>query len=187
MSPGLTHCFGEYYINNSVITPTESVKDLGITVDSSLKFHTHTSTVAARANRMLALINKSFEYLNTSMLLQLFKSFVRPILEYGNTVWGPMFVLDQQLVEKIQRRATRLVKEFKDLSYVDRLHNLNLPSLKYRRVRGDLIYISKLVHNLLDMDPASLFTFQPSSITRGHCFKIFKPHATSLPRCHFFL
>ena len=88
---------------------------------------------------MLALINKSFEYLSTNMLLQLYKSFVRPILEYGNTVWGPMFVLDQQSVEKIQRRATKLVREIKDLSYVDRLHILNLPSLKYRRVRGDLI------------------------------------------------
>ena len=97
-----------------------------------------------------------------------------------------MYVLDQQSVEKIQRRATKLVREFKDPLYVDRLHILNLPSFQYRCVRGDLIYIYKVVHNLLDMDPASLFTFQPSSFTRGHCFKIFKPHATSLPRWHFF-
>ena len=177
---------GSYYINGSVITPTESVKDLGIIVDPSLKFHIHTSTVTARANRMLALINKLFEYLSTNMLLQLHKSFVRPILEYGNAVWGPMFVLDQQSVEKIQRRATKLVREIRDLSYVDILHILNLPSLKYRRVRGDLIYTYKLVHNLLDIDPASLFTFRSLSITRGHCFKIFKPHATSLLRHHFF-
>ena len=80
---GPTHCYIEYYINRSVITPTESVKDLGIIVDSSIKFHTHTGIVAARANRMLALINKSFEYLSTNMLLQLYKLFVRPILEYG--------------------------------------------------------------------------------------------------------
>ena len=91
-----------------------------------------------------------------------------------------MFVLDQQSVEKIQGRATKLVKEIKDLSYVDRLHILYLPSLKYRHVRGDLFYTYKLVYNLLDMDPASLFTFRSLSITRGHCFKIFKPHATSL-------
>ena len=83
---GLTDCYGGYYINGSVIIPTESVKDLVIIVDPSLKFHIHTSTVTARANRMLALINKSFEYLSTNMLLQLYKSFVHPILEYGNTV-----------------------------------------------------------------------------------------------------
>ena len=145
---GPTHCYGGHYINGSVITPTESVKDLGIIVDPSLKFHIHTSTVTARANQMLALIKKSFEYLSTNMLLQLYKSLVCPILEYGNIVWGPMFVLDQQSVEKIQRRATKLVREIKDLSYVDRLHILNLPSLKYRRVGGDLIYTYTLVHNL---------------------------------------
>ena len=130
----------------------------------------HTNTVPARSqlNASINQLNKSFE-LSTNMLLQLHKSFVRPILEYGNTVWGPMFVLDQQSVEKIQRRATKLVREIKD-SYVDRLRILNLPSLKYRCVRGDLIYTYKLVHNLLD-DPASLFTFRSSSsITRGYCF-----------------
>ena len=70
-----------------------------------------------------------------------------------------MFVFDQQSVKKVQRRATKLVREIKNLSYVDRLHNLNLPSLKYRRIRGDLIYTYKLAHNLLVMDPVSLFTF----------------------------
>ena len=82
---GPIHLYGKYHINGSEITPTESVKDLGIIVDSSLKFHMHTSTVAARANRLLALINKSFEYLKANMLLQLYKSFVRPILEYVYT------------------------------------------------------------------------------------------------------
>ena len=183
---GPIHLYGKYHINGSEITPTDSVKDLGIIVDSSLKFHMHTSTVAARANRLLALINKSFEYLNTNMLLQLYKSFVHPILEYGNTVWGPMFTLDQQSVEKIQRRATKLVGEIKDLPYVDRLRYLNLPSLRYRRLRGDLIYTYKLTHNLLDVDPVSLFTFRSSSTTRGHCYKIYKPRATSLQQSQFF-
>ena len=86
---GLTHSYGNYCINGNVITSTESVKDLGIVVDSSLKFHNHTAIVTARANRILAVINKSFEHLNTNVLLQLYKSFVHPILEYGNIIWGP--------------------------------------------------------------------------------------------------
>ena len=89
-------------MNGNVITSTESIKDLGITVDCSLKFHSHTAIVTAKANRILAVINKSFEYLNTNMLPQLYKSFVRPILEYGNIVWGPQFILDQQSVEKFK-------------------------------------------------------------------------------------
>jgi len=173
-------------MNGNVITSTESIKDLGITVDCSLKFHSHTAIVTAKANRILAVINKSFEYLNTNMLPQLYKSFVRPILEYGNIVWGPQYIVDQQLVEKIQRRATKLVSEIKELQYVDRLKHLNLPSLRYRRRRGDLIYAYKLFHNMLDMDSSSLFTLRSISITRGHNFKIFKSHATCLPRRHFF-
>ena len=54
-SASATHCYGEYYINDSVISPMESVKDLGITVNSFLKFHAHTSIVAARTNQMIAL------------------------------------------------------------------------------------------------------------------------------------
>ena len=96
------HSYGNYCIDGNVITSTESVKDLGIAVDSSLKFHNHTAIVTARANRILAVINKSFEYLNTNMLLQLYKSFVRPILEYGNIIWGPQFILNQQSVEKFK-------------------------------------------------------------------------------------
>ena len=90
-------------------------------------------------------------------------------------------VLDQQSVEKVQRKATKLVRGIKDLSYVNRLCNLNLPSLAC--TRGDLIYtyMYKLAHNLLDMNPASLpFRHHASSITRGDDFKIFKSHATCL-------
>jgi len=65
--------------------------------------------------------------------------------------WGPPFILDQQSVEKIQR-VTKLVSEIKELQYVDRLKYLNLPSLRYRHRRGDLIYAYKLFHNMLDMD-----------------------------------
>jgi len=59
---GCTHCYGDYYMNGNVITSTESIKDLGITVDCSLKFHSHTAIVTTKANRILAVINKSFEY-----------------------------------------------------------------------------------------------------------------------------
>ena len=94
------------------------------------------------------------------MLLQLYKSFVHPILEY---VWkyymgSTVHILDQQSVEKIQRIATKLVSEIKDLQYVDRLNHLNLPSLRYQHHRGDLIYTYRLFHNMLDMDSSSLFT-----------------------------
>jgi len=76
--------------------------DLGILFDSHLKFHDHTSVATAKANCVLGLISKSFEYLDPTMLNRLFKTLVCPILEYGNAIWGPHFILDQQNIEKVQ-------------------------------------------------------------------------------------
>jgi len=65
----------------------------------------------------------------------LFKILVRPIIEYGNTIWGPHFILDQRKLDNIQCRATRLVENLQDKSYTERLQIMNLPSLKFRRLR----------------------------------------------------
>ena len=54
---------------------------------------------------------------------------VRPILEYGNVIWGPRYVLDQHKLEGVQRRATKLVPSLRDKSYIDQLTSVNLPSL----------------------------------------------------------
>ena len=69
------------------------------------------------------------------MILTLYKSLLRPILEYGNIIWGPHFTLDQRAIEHTQRRATKLVLELKDSEYVEQLEALDLPSLLYRRTR----------------------------------------------------
>ena len=64
------------------------------------------------------------------MLLQLYKSMVQPILEYGNVIWGPHYVLDQQTLEDVQWYATKLVPSLRDESfYTDQLTSLNLPVL----------------------------------------------------------
>ena len=63
------------------------------------------------------------------MMLSLYKTIVRPIVEYGNVIWGPHFALDQQSIEKIQRRATKLISTLHHVPYTNRLALLKLPSL----------------------------------------------------------
>lgn len=99
----------------------ETHKDLGILVGNHLKFHQHTSAVTAKANCMLSLINKSFEFPDPDLLIRLFKPLVHPIIKYGNTIWGPHFILDQRKIENIQHRATRLFTKFYDKPYTERL------------------------------------------------------------------
>ena len=103
------------------------------------------------------------------MLLSLYKTIVRPIVEYGNVIWGPHFALDQQSLEKIKRRATKLIPTLQHVPYTDRLVLLKLPSLQYRRWRGDMILMYKIIQGLIGID-MSIFTFRdtlPRGVGRG--------------------
>ena len=73
---------------------------------------------------------------DTSFIL-LYKSMVRLHLEYANSVWSPYKIGDIKEIEKVQKKATKLIINLKNMSYTDRLKRLNLPTLKYRRLRGD--------------------------------------------------
>ena len=72
---------------------------------------------------------------------------VRPHLEFGNVAWSPRLEKDRNLIEGVQRRATKMVPEIKDLEYEERLKRMDLPSLRYRRARGDMIDTYK-IHTL---------------------------------------
>ena len=80
-------------------------------------------------------------------------------------------------VEKVQMRATKLIPAIKHTSYIDRLKNLNLPTLLYRRLRGDMIMVYKLLSGLYDSNIAFVKPTKPTNtITRGHNFRLFKGH-----------
>jgi len=182
---GSNQQYKEYRLGRDIIASSNVERDLGILIDSKLKFHEQCSAVIAKANKLLGMIRQSFEYTNTDMILRLYKSLVRPIIEYGNIIWGPHYTMDQQAIKKIQRRATKLIPELRDLNYQERLNKLSLPSLFYRRQRGEMIFLYQLTHHYFNIDVNSLFKFQLFS-TRGHKFKIYKPHATCLCRSQFF-
>ena len=76
---------------------------------------------------------------------------VRPYLEYANSVWCPQ-KRDITEIEKVQKRATKLTISFKNMSYTDRLSRLKLSTLIYRRLRGDMIEVFKIAHDLYDPD-----------------------------------
>ena len=82
----------------------------------------------------------------------LFKSGVRPILEYGNTIWSLRLKRDIDAIERVQRRATKTVAGLTALSYPDRLRSLNLPSLVYRRATGDMLETYKYLHSVYDTE-----------------------------------
>jgi hypothetical protein len=87
--------------------------------------------------------------------------------------WRPYLKKDIDLLEGVQRRATKIVEGFFDLSYEQRLHNLDITTLETRRIRGDLIEVFKLLHGFEDVSFDNFFTFNVGNL-RGHRFKLFK-------------
>ena len=120
---GPVHQFESYYLNGIMIDNLEFQKDLGILFDNQLKFHLHTTCteVAAKANRLLRLIMRSFDHLNLDMLTNLFVALVCPTLEYCNSAWGPSYTLDQRKIKNVQCRATRILLPIRCKLYGERL------------------------------------------------------------------
>ena len=168
---GPSHSYRDYYLDGNKITTESSVRDLGVTIDNCLKFHNHTNLTITKANCILGLISKIFQYKEPDMIIKLNKSLVRPIVEYGNPVWGPYYIIDQRFIEGLQRRATKLVPSIRHHTYPERLQILNLPSLFYRRYRGDMILKYQVTHKNIDGSLLNLFKVAPVSATRGHNLK----------------
>ena len=160
-------------------------KDLGVLFDSDLSFSSHAADVAKRANTKLGMIKRSFTSLGTIIIkgmLQLYKTIVRPTLEYCISAWRPKFLKDDDMLEKVQQRATKLIPEVKHLSYSERLKSLKLPTLEYRRQRADQIQVFKVMNELEDLKREFLFEMNTESRTRGHKYKVRKPKCKSKTR-----
>lgn len=151
-------------------------KDLGVTFDRLLNFDLHVNKAIFKGNQMIGLIRRTFTYLTRDTFLKLYKALVRPHLEYGNTVWHPQFIRQSAAIERVQRRATKLLDECADMSYPERLRYLNLHSLKGRRIRGDLIEIYKIFSEFVDMEVGELFRLPEYTKTRNSDRKIYKEH-----------
>ena len=174
-----------YILDNVPLAASTCVRDLGVWIDDKLKFHEHTSVTIAKANRILALMKRSFN-INMNIFLRLYTTLVHPILEYANIAWGPTFITDQKSLEKVQRRATKMLPELYNLTYAERLRHLKLPSLYYRRRRGDMIFVYQLFHNFFNIDTSVFFIPATVTTTRGHNYKLFKSHTRCLARTNFF-
>ena len=132
-----------YSIAGSVLEHVDQEKDLGVIIDSELNFEEHIYTKMKKANSIVGLISRSFDFLSPEMLRTLFIAFVRPHLEYAQDVWSPRLIKHDDAIENVQRRATRLVRGYRNRSYEDRLRIMNLPSLKIRRKTGDMVEVYK--------------------------------------------
>ena len=153
---------------------------MGVIIDNELKYHVYAASATKKANQVLGIIKKSYYTRDAKTMPTLYKSMVRPHLEYGNAIWGPFCNIG--MVESVQKHATKLIDTLKHKPYEDRLIALDLPSMTYRCKRGDMILMYKLINGLVRLDFNIFFTPMCMSHTRGHSKRVFKKHATKRPK-----
>lgn len=158
---------------------TDCEKDLGVVIDTKLSFENHLAEKINKASKIVGLIRRTFENLDQDMFKTLYVSLVRPHLEFANQIWCPHLRKHIEKIENVQRRATKLVPGLYHLSYSERLRVIKLPTLAYRRVRGDMIECYKILTGKYDDDVTKdVFKLREQSRTRGHKFKIFKERSS---------
>jgi len=156
----------EYNLGGAVLNTTEEEKDLGVIMDSTFKVGNQCGKAAKKANSILGMISRTFTCRNKKIITGLYKSLVRPHLDYCVQVWRPHLEKDKELLEKVQRRMTRMVQECKGFDYEKRLRIVNLTTLETRRQRADLLEVYKIIRGLEAGNVDALFKFGGDT-TRG--------------------
>jgi ribonuclease P/MRP protein subunit RPP40 len=179
----------EYNIDSHVIVPCNSVRDLGILVESNLKPSAHCSYIVLKANARAKLILKAFLSRDYKSLTRAFAVYVRPLLEYCSPAWSPHNKGDIDLIENVQRAFTRKVYYMCNMQYVsynERLLFLGLERLELRRLHADVVFMYKLVKGLVSCNLSHELNFVNNGITRGHRFKLFVSRCNKLVLSSFF-
>ncbi len=116
----------DYEMSGEKLESVHCVKDLGVTITLNLKFSQQCKEAAGKAKRMLGFIKRNFSFKNKDIILPLYNSLFRPLLEYVVQFWSPHLAKDIAKLEAVQRRARKVIPSLRDKSYEERLARLNL-------------------------------------------------------------
>ena len=116
----------DYYMNNQKLDVVNEEKDLGVLITDYLKSSSQCRQAYGKASRVLGIISRTISYKTPTVLLKLYKTLVRPHLEYCIPVWSPYYSRDKVLLEQVQHRFTQMLPGLKQKSYFERLEHIGV-------------------------------------------------------------
>ena len=167
-----------YSLSGTPLRTTSRQVDLGVVITEDLKFSAQCIEVERKAQKILGYVKRVFRRPNKVVVMTLFNTLVRPLLEYAVQFWSPTMRADVARLEKVQMRATKLIPSVRLKGYERRCAELGLFTLEQRRLRGQLIEAFKILRGFNEVDPSSYFTLSENP-TRNHGFKVVPPRFTT--------
>jgi len=181
MHVGAKNSEAKYEIGGREMKVVKEEKDLGVLISQDMKVSRQCGQAAKKANMVLGMISRAFVSRSKTIMVKLYKALVRPHLDYCVQAWRPYLKKDIEILERVQRRMTRMIGRCGGLKYEQRLERVGLTTLETRRLRADLVETYKIFKGKVEMDEKIFFdrhwannSGMDSRRLRGNSYKIKK-------------